>query len=284
MTSNARTPKARALGNALRQAREAQGLSLRALAKELDKDPGVVSRWENGERTPKATDVAQILTLLGVNGSRYDEIVELTTDTTAKQWLAVTLPELRQQLTALLDLEKSASAITEVTPNLIPGLLQTSDYVRAIMSSGGVPEDEIETRVAVRLGRADAIRRSKPARYLALVGEAALRQVIGPRDSMIYQLRYLREASEMPHVDVRVLTYTSGWQPALEGHFLFIESEQLGPVVHLENRRSGIFFHEGPDVESYGHAIDMVIEHALDAQESVELISRIINELENDDG
>ncbi|MEU5851082.1 helix-turn-helix domain-containing protein, partial [Saccharopolyspora shandongensis] len=63
-----RTPKGRALGNALRAARQEQGLTVRGFAAQLGRDPGVLSRWETGDRIPKPEQVAQILTSLGVNG------------------------------------------------------------------------------------------------------------------------------------------------------------------------------------------------------------------------
>ncbi len=253
---------------------------MRGLANELNRDPGVLSRWETGERTPKPTDVAQILTKLGVTGSRYDEVIDLTTGTAEKQWLAVSLPEHRQQLTALLDFERSAATITEVTPLLIPGLLQTSRYVRAIMSSGSVPEDEIETRVAVRLGRGDAIKRRDPAKFVALVGEAALRQVIGNREIMIEQLDYLLEASHWSNIDLRVLPFESGWHPALEGVFLLIESGDGAPVVHLENRRSGIFLHEKTDTDTYEQAVELASSAATTPEQSREIVAEAIKKLE----
>src|SRR5262245_25884315 len=123
------TPKARALGKALREAREATGQSLRAFAKQLGRDPGVLSRWETGDRTPQSDQVAQLLTKLGVTGERYDEVMELTRGTDERRWLAITLPEQRQQFAALLDLEASATTITAVAPLLVPGLLQTSGYI-----------------------------------------------------------------------------------------------------------------------------------------------------------
>lgn len=255
-------------------------MSLRGLARELEKDPGVVSRWETGERTPKPIDVAQVLTLLGVTGDKYDEIVGLASGVTEKHWLAVTLPEQRQQMTTLLDYERSATSITEVAPLLMPGLLQTGAYTRAIMSAGGVPEDEVETRVAVRLGRADTIRRSDPVPYLALIGEASLRQVIGGPEIMTEQLQHLINAARLPNVDLRILPYRSGWHPALEGPFFFIETECGLPVVQLENRRSGLFLHDGPDVEIYRQAIDVVVQAAMGPAESTELIAQVKYERE----
>src|SRR5262245_47523636 len=107
----ARTPKARALGAALRQAREENHLLLRELGSAINRDIGVISRWETGERTPKPEQVAQILTTLGVNGERYDEIMTLAYGTDQSQWVATTLPEQKQQTVAYLDWEQNASRI-----------------------------------------------------------------------------------------------------------------------------------------------------------------------------
>ncbi|MGJ7907098.1 helix-turn-helix domain-containing protein [Actinopolyspora sp. H202] len=279
MVGNTRTPKARALGSALREARNERGFTLRRLASELGKDAGQLSRWENGERAPQPTDVARLLTHLGVSGERYDEIIAITDGTSAPQWLAVNLPEQRQQLAALLECERTATTITEVSPLLIPGLLQTSAYARAIMSAGGVPADEIETRVAVRIGRRDAIVRRDPARFVTMIGEAALRQVIGSAAVMAEQLEYLTDMAGMSNVELQVVPFSSGWHPALEGLFLLIDSED-SPVVHLENRRSGIFLHEHEDVRTYRQAVDTVRQVAMTPEESSKLLAQLRTELE----
>src|SRR5437868_10730403 len=90
-TGMARTPKARALGRALRQAREDKGLTLRELGATLNRDHGVISRWETGERTPRPDHVAQFLTVLGINGERYDDIIALSYTPDEPSWLATTL-------------------------------------------------------------------------------------------------------------------------------------------------------------------------------------------------
>jgi transcriptional regulator with XRE-family HTH domain len=266
------TPKARALGKALREAREATGLSLRAFAKQLGRDPGVLSRWETGDRIPQSDQVAQLLTKLGVTGERYDEVMELTRGTDERRWLAISLPEQRQQFAALLDLEASATTITAVAPLLVPGLLQTSNYIRSIMSAGDVPAGEITTRVAVRIGRKDVLTKPDPVRMVALVGEAALRQLIGSREVMAEQLRYLHDATSRPNVDVRVIPFESGWHPALEGPCYVIESEP-GPVVHLEVRGSVLFLHDERDVNAYLQAVDTVSGVTMGPEESAGLIN-----------
>jgi transcriptional regulator with XRE-family HTH domain len=268
-----RTPKARALGKAIRKAREDKGLSLRQFAKVLGRDPGVLSRWETGDRTPHSDQVAQILTRLEVGGERYDEIMELTRGTDAARWLAISLPEQRQQFEALIDFEENAAVITAVAPLLVPGLLQTSAYIRAIMSAGDVAAREVATRVAVRIGRKDVLTRPDPVRLVAFVGEAVLQQMIGSRDVMAEQVRYLLDVAQWSNVDLRIIPFDSGWHPALEGPSLLIESVQSDPVVHLEVRGSVLFLHEEHDVNTYRKAIDTVVGVALNQEESAKVLA-----------
>jgi hypothetical protein len=194
--------------------------------------------------------------------------------------VATRLPDQTQQLSALVDYEQSASEIVEVAPLLIPGLLQTSNYVRAIMSGGGVPADEVATRAAIRIGRKDVITRDKPAHLFALVGEGALRQAVGGRDTMVDQLKHLLDMSARPNIECRIVPYGSGWNPSLEGGFLMIKQDKLDPVVVLENRRSGLFLHEYSDVAAYQQAVDQITGIALTAKNSRALLREAIRRVE----
>jgi transcriptional regulator with XRE-family HTH domain len=274
------TPKARRLGAALRESREELKMSLRGLAAKLGRDPSLLSRWERGERTPRATDVAQILTILEVNGERYDEIIDLTNGIDQPLWIAVSLPEQRQQLSALLDIERTATTITQVSPLIIPGLLQTNNYIRTVMFEARVPVNELETRVAIRIGRRDALTRRDPVHLVAFIGEAALHQMIGGQDIMVEQLHYLLHIAKRANVDLHVLPFSTSWHPALEGPFLLIESGQESTVVHLENRRSGLFLHEEPDVRTYQEAAATVLKEAMSPVDSAELIREHITRME----
>jgi transcriptional regulator with XRE-family HTH domain len=278
-----RTPKARALGKALRKAREERGYGLREFAKVVERDPGVLSRWETGERIPSPDQVAQYLTRLEVIGDPYEEIMELTRATDEPRWLAISVPEQRQQFDALLDFEQRATMITILTPLLVPGLLQTSGYIRSIMTAGEVPDREFSRRLALRIGRRDVLtrREPKPVRLAAFVGEGALRQLIGAREVMAEQLTHLRDAMKWPNVDLRVVPFDSGWHPALEGPYSVIDSEESVPVVHLELRDSVLFLHEEDDVDRYRRAVDKVERVALNAQDSTEVIAGYIQQWEN---
>lgn len=273
------TPKARAIGAELKRAREDAGLSARQLAEKLGKAHTTISRWESGERSPRPTDVAAVLAALGADNNLREELVELARDTDGRHWLASGLPEQQRQLAALLELERDAIRIVNVSPLLIPGLLQTGCYARAIIGAGGVPPGEVETRVAVRVGRRDVITRSSPASLLALFDETALRRNIGGREVMLEQLRALKELSGRNNVELRAVPVSAGWHPALEGPFVLIEFADRNPVVQIENRRSALFFHEPIDVEAYQQAVDRVLDVARSATATAELIDETMKEI-----
>jgi transcriptional regulator with XRE-family HTH domain len=280
MAANSPTPRALRLGTALREARDAIGMGQRQLAELAGLHYTVLSKIENGHRVPSTEQTATMLAHLKVNGERAQTIIELARGTSEPLWLAVTLPEQQQQLEALLDLERNAKTITEVSPLLVPGLLQTTGYIRAIMSTA-VSTKEVETRTAVRIGRREAITRdNNPVEFVALIGEGALRQIIGDTQVMIEQLRHLLKMAERPNVDLRVVPFSCGWHPALEGPFLMIAPEESEPVIHLENRRSGLFLHQREDVKIYREAAEWELRVAMSQEETSRLIAELINHME----
>lgn len=277
-----KTPKARALGAALRQAREAKKIGLRQFAQQLGREPSMVSRWETGDRTPKPEDVARYLTVLGVDSDTYDGIMALTEGADDPLWLAVTVPDQRRQLDALVDFESNATAITVVQPLLIPGLLQTDNYIRAVMSGGtGVRQGEFGVRMAVRIGRRAVLTRAEPepVRFTACIGEAALWHQVGSPVVMAEQMRHLLAMSELPNVIVRIIPHDVGWNPSWEGPFVLLESDQPVPIVHVEVRDSGLFFYDEED-SRYRSAANEVLDISTDPDLSRETISRYLNEWE----
>lgn len=272
------TPKAVALGAELRAARERKKLGLRELARQLDVHHGTLSRAELGERPPSVELVSAILALLGVTGAERERIVDMARDTDGMAWLAVTLPDLQSQLSALLQFEQMATSIVDVSPGLVPGLLQTSNYVRTIMRSGGIPEDQVEIRVATRLGRREILTRSRPVRFTALIGESVLRNPIGGPAVLAEQLDHLLRAADQENIDLRVIPDDAGWHPALEGGFALIHTPAMA-VVHIENRKSGLILRENEDVAAYQEAVEKVLSVSLSPRSTTELIAREVDKI-----
>jgi len=291
----ARTPKAKALGAALRQAREEKQMYLREIAAAVDKDTGMISRWETGERAPKPEQVAQILTTLGVKGERYEQIMTLAYGTNESQWVATSLPEQRQQMVAFLDWEQNARRIIEVSPLLVPGILQTSDYIRAIMTAPGAdfPAGEVASRITTRIGRREVITKHNPAKLLVLLGQGALTQGIGGRQVMIGQLRHLLEMAARPNIELRIVPDNRGWHPGLEGEFTLIEAPHTAPgngsparrtslasIVFVGTRRTVLMLHEDEDMAAYKRAIERILDRSLPPDKSTAFVAELIQRME----
>lgn len=275
-----RTPKAQALGVALRRVRTQAGLTTRELADRIGRNHGEISRWETGDRAPKPEHVAQILATLGIVGQPYDEVMSLAYDMTAPVWATSTLPAPLRRMALYIEMEQGAAEIVTVSPLLVPGLLQTHDYAEAIMFGGGLSVDEAMARVALRMGRREAMVRANPIQFTAYVGEAAIHQIIGDRMVMAGQLRHLLEMAKRPNIIVRVIPHNSGWQPALEGAFTLMQADGSSPVVHLELRKSGLILHQPDDVDAYQDAIDLVAQAALQPDTSARLIADAAHRME----
>jgi transcriptional regulator with XRE-family HTH domain len=270
-------------GDALKEARESRGISLRKLAVLIgrkESDSGLISRWETGERTPKPDDVASVIEALGLGDDAAAELMALATNAgQSGRWHAVTIAERRQQMNALLAAERTATTVTHLAPLLIPGVLQTSAVIRAMMLEGEVPVDEIDERVAIRIGRRDLITRRTPAKLDVLLGEAAIRQVIGDRDVWVEQLTYLAEMVELPNVEVRIIPFGAGWTPALAGPFILFDSDQAPSIISLELHRGGLMLYADEDVAVHRQKAEAARSKAMGEKESLDLIAKVKNEL-----
>jgi transcriptional regulator with XRE-family HTH domain len=278
----ANTPKGTALGATLRRARLAKNLTIRQLGALIGRNQGEISRWETGDRPPRPDHVAQILTALGIKGAEYDEIISMAFAPNDSNWVATTLPAQRQQLAAYVEIEATATRIVAVYQAMMPGLLQTDDYIRAIMSAGGLLPDDVAMRnFAIRVERRKVIDRPGLREFTALIGESALYQQIGGRDVLREQIRHLITMSRHPKINLRIVPLATDWHPMLEGIFVVLESEQSAPIVQLENRRSSLLLHEPADVESYEQAVSTVLDLSLSQDDSRKLLARVLDRMES---
>lgn len=274
MVSSADTPRARALGAELRQARQRSGMTTRELAESVDRSSSHVSRWENGKLTPSETDTATILAVLGVNGADRERMLELARDALEPNWVA---PGTDKQLAALTDYERTATTIINVEPLMIPGLLQTYDYARHIIAEFGASgRSEADQRAQLRVGRQHVLTGSSPKQLIAIIGEAALRYPPCPAEVMAGQLHELQRWGARDHIDIRVLPIDRPAGPAMSGSWALIEFADTRPVVQLEHYDTSTTITDVRAVGRYRNAADMLCEVAMNAIESAELIAEIL--------
>ena len=272
MKPTSSSPAARTLAASLREEREKRKVGLRVLADRLGILPQTLSVWEKGKRLPSVEDVSAILALLGVTGERRDRIRALAKHAREPNWLASSNADIAHALTALLTFEGSATTITTWSPLLIPGLLQTPDYIRSIMEASAIEIEEADKRLRIRLERKAILKRRDPVRYHALIGERALQENIGSPGIMSDQLDHLIEMSERAHVSLRIVPSGIGYHDGLLGPFEIYNFPDTPPIACVEHVQSSAFLHENAQILAYRRVAKMLGERALSEAASREFL------------
>ena len=278
VASTRNLPKALALGAELREARKAKGYTLAALGARIGRSHDQLSRIERGLLGITVEDVATVLGVLGVQGQHRDDILQLAREAADPNWVATGVV---RHLAILTGYERAASRIVNVEPLLIPGLLQTMDYARSVMTSAGATPSEAEQRATHRMGRQNILTRARPVTFEAFIGEQALRYPPCGRAVMLDQLHALLKWARMEHVTIRALPFDGGYSPALEGPFILLEFPKGPSVVQLEHYRSATTLTEQGDVRDYQAAVDTIRQQAMSTQATERLIAKLTDEVES---
>jgi transcriptional regulator with XRE-family HTH domain len=268
------TARRRELGNELKFVREQAKLSGHALARIVGWLPSTISRYEGGQRTPSELDVAVFLTACGVRRDELVRLLELAREADMPYWVRP-LPD---GLRSLMIQEGSAAMIRSYEPLVVPGLLQTEEYIRAIYRwSNTVDEKDIDRMVDSRLSRQSLLRRRNPPRSKFYVHERALRSVIGGAQVMHEQLLQLVFAASQLHCSVRVVLESAGSYNILDAPFKVFDYAIHRPAAYVATPTAGVFIEEPADVTTYSGLLDRLDRDALDGAQSVEWLAALAN-------
>ncbi|WP_197322149.1 DUF5753 domain-containing protein [Saccharomonospora sp. NB11] len=177
---------------------------------------------------------------------------------------------------ALTEYERTATTIVNVEPMLIPGLLQTYDYARHLIAAFGATTGEASQRAQIRVGRQHVLTGSSAPRFVAIIGEYALRYPLCPEDVMVEQLRHLSKVASLDNVELRIVPLGKPAATMLAGPWALLEFEKTKPVVYLEHFKSSATITDGKSVAGYRSAVDTLIEMAMSPADSTELIANVI--------
>ncbi|GAA4625495.1 helix-turn-helix transcriptional regulator [Actinoallomurus vinaceus] len=274
------TVRGRKLASELCRLRKDVGLAVEEAAAQLGWSRFKVSRIEKAQTKPTVADLRTMLDLYGVDNANRAALTELHKNAWRRGWWTDYSDVFRGSYVAL---EDDAATIEEWSPQLIPGLLQTDDYARAVIRAS-LPGDEtvVQRRVQARSARRILLGRTdRPApTFTAIIDEAALRRPIGGPEVMRSQLRVLLDAARRPNVSLRVLPYTAGAHPGLDGPFIILSfPEQLAPeVAYVETKGGDIYAESAADVRRFRVDFGNISAVALDPEESTEFIAAVIKE------
>jgi transcriptional regulator with XRE-family HTH domain len=265
------TPRARALGFGIKQARLSRKLGVRELARLTLLSPQEISNWERGKRVPKIEEVATILGALRVEPVERERLFDLARNANELNWLAPA---------PFVEYERAATSMVEWASGLIPGLLQAPSYIRAIFAATACPKSEIEKHIMTRLARREVLTGHTALPYRVLIGETALRHNIGGPAVMAEQLGHLLAMSRLRNVSARIVPSESGYHPGLYGPFVIFDFADLPSIVHLELYRGSGYSYDEHHLADYRAAVETLSALALSERVSEQLIQGVITELE----
>lgn len=236
------------LGAALRALREASGKEAKAVARSALMSPSKLSKIENANLLPSATDVERILTAIGVSDAIKAEYTEAaraaTTEATA--WRLLKRAGIHKGQQAAKALEAQMTTLRLFQPSLVPGLLQTPEYIRAILQRHDLSEDALTRTISGRLER-QAVLFDNTKKLRFVITEPVLRWRIVPPQMMAAQLDRIVSMSRLAHVAIRVVPL-SARQADIANHAFVIRDDRM---VTVETVHAEIVVTDPRDVEMY---------------------------------
>jgi transcriptional regulator with XRE-family HTH domain len=276
-----RSPKVRRrrLGIELRQLREDVQLTIEQVAERLEVSDSKISRIENGQVSATPRDVRDMATLYGVSGQRLENLMQLARETREKPWWY----EYSDMQLDFAAYEAEASKLLIFAPLILPGLLQTRAYARAIIRAirYDLSSEEIERRVEFRMKRQALLAEKDPPTLWAIIDEGILYRMIGDRDTMREQLEHLVDTARLPHVTLQVVQFSAGEHAGLDGPFVIIRYPEPTDrdMVYFEHTGQEHFLDDADAVDLHATSFDHIRAAALKPDDSLKLIHGRAEEL-----
>lgn len=249
------------LGSRLRELRAPTGLTVEEVAEALLCSASKISRLETGARGASPRDVRDLCNLYQVSAETRDELMELAKPARVEAyWKGV--DDARPDWSTFVELEISASSIECYETIRIPGLLQTPDYTRELVSAiePGYSNVTLDRLVDTRRRRQERLEDPDGPRLWCIVDEAAFQREVGGPKAMSEQIRHVIEISRKPDVTVQIIPFAEGAHGGEDGVFQILEfpSDALGPIVYVEGRSGGLFFNTEPKITVYRETFDLL--------------------------
>jgi transcriptional regulator with XRE-family HTH domain len=274
------TVRRRELGARLRELRDEQGLSVKQVTEHLMCSPSKISRIETGQRGATLRDIRDFCDLYGVTDqAERDRLMTLARE--GKQqgwWQSYDLP-----YSNYVGLEAEAVTVSGFHSSVVPGLLQTPDYARAIheaaipeVSTPALTPEVVDQRVEARIRRQDLLTKERPLNLSIVMDESVLHRVVDSPAVMSAQLQHLVNMAVLPNATIQVIPYDVGAHPALESTFYILDFDEAVPsVIYVEGLVGRIYLERAEDIGRYRRVFERLSDIALSPEESVKLMTKI---------
>ncbi|MFG2191817.1 helix-turn-helix domain-containing protein [Streptomyces sp. NPDC048639] len=273
----------RKLGEELRRQRDIAGLTSGEAARLAGWHQSKVSRIETGRSGVKSEDVTRLLDVYGVTDPELRSLLAALANSDAnggqRAWWHAYRELLPSAYRDFISLEAEAERARTLETLVVPGLLQTPRYARAVTRAAlaSLPARRIDELVDVRIARQDVLRANPPLELHAVLDEAVLRREVESPEVMAEQLEHLVEVGSLPQVRLQVLPFTHGLHIGVTGPFVifsFPVSSDLDVVV-LDHLTSSLYLERKEDLRAYSEAFDTLRGRALPCDDSLAFIAAI---------
>ncbi|MCN9239371.1 helix-turn-helix transcriptional regulator [Streptomyces sp. RY43-2] len=255
-----RTPREK-YGEELKLRRIAAGLTQEQLSEIIVCSPTLISHYEAGRRLPKPDDARRIDRALGTDGF-------------FERWLEDLESKHPDFFATVAELEQQAAVIRQFALSLVPGLLQTEDYARAVFRAyrANYTTEELDEAVVIRTGRRRILEGPAQPVIWTLLDEAVLRRCVGGPQVMSKQLHKIAELAEAGRLRLHVLPYGAGAHALLESYLTLMSFEDSAPVAYVEGFLTGNLMDHPALVAASQTAYALALSDALSQQESLALV------------
>jgi len=272
------------LGAQLRRLRETKAITREDAGWEIRASGSKISRMELGRVSFKERDVADLLTLYGVNDpDEREALLVLARQANNPGWWQQYSDIMPNWFQSYLGLETAASLIRTYEIQFVPGLLQTPEYSRAVITLGhaGITAEQMDRRVELRKQRQQVFDRPDAPQLWAVIDEAVLRRPIGGVEVMRAQIEALIEAAKKPNVRLQIIPFNAGGHAAAGGPFAILRfpEPELPDVVYVEQLTSAIYLDKREDVDQYAMAMERVCIDAEPPNHTPEILGKLLHEV-----
>jgi transcriptional regulator with XRE-family HTH domain len=277
MTTRTPTGRRRRLGAELRRLREEAGLTIDRVAEALECSQSKVSRIETGQVSASPRDVRDMLALYRVSDTQREAMVQIAREARQPGWWQKFL-DVPDGVPAYVGLEAAATSIDVYMSLIVPALLQTADYARAVIGTvrPDLPPAEIDRRVELRLRRQALLDQDRPPTLRVLLDDTVLWRPVGGPAVMAAQRRRLLEDAARPAVTIRVLPVADGAHAGMDGPFTIFGFPAVAErdVVALDSAADALYLESPEDLRRYRRVFELLLPAALSPEASAEVIAR----------
>ncbi|MGL4175219.1 MAG: helix-turn-helix domain-containing protein [Dermatophilaceae bacterium] len=265
------------IGARLRRLREARGLSREEAGYVIRSSESKMSRLESGRVAFKERDVSDLLVLYGVaDPEQREAFLDVVRDANRPGWWREYDDVLPGWFNTYVGLEEATVRIRGYETGLIPGLLQTEEYARAVLAAAQPPPtgQHLERAVSLRMTRQKILTREDPPHVWFVLDEAALHRTVGDAETRMTQLRHLATVADSGQAVIQVLPLSARIHLATGGSFTILrfQDADLPDVVYIEQLISAHYLDKPQHVDRYTEVMDHLTTNALDPERTLQLL------------